>query len=526
VIRFLVDHGATVAVGTSVLLAVGLLAVLMTRSALHKKRIAVATLRVWLVWLVLACVPMSRPFVTTKTESAPAMTSIETPVVSEAAAPRPTEPILAAEASETVLPEALPVTMTVDARRLLAVAFVLGAGAFLVYVLLAWLVLRRRLRAARAAPAWVTNLAGELGPEIPRLRILVLSGARPFCCGLLRPTVVVPPELLDHRERLRCVLLHELSHIAERDPHDHALVALTLPVLYWNPLFWLLRGRLRLSAELVADAIAVRRCDRSNYVKELIELATTRSTRRDRVPAVSVLGIESDFSRRMTMLLTRTKPLSTQCSRFQSLARNAAAALVLAFVTMAFGAQTLPAQQKASKPPAAKVSVELDTLWLYATADDLQLLLEQLSKGYGLVNVKLGVSTGGGRRLSARIRTTDREQAIRSLQGVSSKGRLLVSVKIKQLDQPKKSNKPPLVRFAFNETDIRKVVETISQCAGANIIMSPEVQGTITMRLMDVPWRNALEATVKTLGYVVVEEPGPILIITTPSNPLVKKRGK
>jgi len=58
-------------------------------------------------------------------------------------------------------------------RARATVAFVLGAGAFLVYVLLAWLVLRRRLRAARAAPAWVTNLAGELGPEIPRLRILV-----------------------------------------------------------------------------------------------------------------------------------------------------------------------------------------------------------------------------------------------------------------------------------------------------------------------------------------------------------------
>ena len=41
---------------------------------------------------------------------------------------------------------------------------------------------------------------------------------------------------------------------------------------------------------------------------------------------------------------------------------------------------------------------------------------------------------------------------------------------------------------------------------GANIVVAAEVQGPITLRLRDIPWRDALEATAKTLGFVVVEE--------------------
>jgi type IV pilus assembly protein PilQ len=81
-----------------------------------------------------------------------------------------------------------------------------------------------------------------------------------------------------------------------------------------------------------------------------------------------------------------------------------------------------------------------------------------------------------------------------------------------------KIEKPPRVFFAFENTDIQKVIDTISKVSGANIAVAPEVKGLITIRLKNIPWRDALETTVKTLGFVVVEEERGILRVVPASN--------
>ncbi|MBK8976490.1 MAG: hypothetical protein IPM29_11285 [Planctomycetes bacterium] len=81
-----------------------------------------------------------------------------------------------------------------------------------------------------------------------------------------------------------------------------------------------------------------------------------------------------------------------------------------------------------------------------------------------------------------------------------------------------KVEKPPRVFFAFENADVQNVIDTIAKISGANIVVSPQVQGSITLRLRDIPWRDALEATAKTLGYVVVEEERGILRVVPESN--------
>ncbi|MEO6596664.1 MAG: hypothetical protein ABIP94_18095 [Planctomycetota bacterium] len=81
-----------------------------------------------------------------------------------------------------------------------------------------------------------------------------------------------------------------------------------------------------------------------------------------------------------------------------------------------------------------------------------------------------------------------------------------------------KVEKPPRVYFAFENTDIQKVIDTIAKISGANIVVAPEVKGTITVRLKNIPWRDALEASVKTLGFVVVQEERGILRVVPASN--------
>lgn len=77
--------------------------------------------------------------------------------------------------------------------------------------------------------------------------------------------------------------------------------------------------------------------------------------------------------------------------------------------------------------------------------------------------------------------------------------------------------KPPRVTFYFENTDVKKVVDAIAKVSGANIIVAPEVQGSVSMRFNDVPWRKALDSIVKTLGFTVVEESANILRVVSPS---------
>ena len=76
--------------------------------------------------------------------------------------------------------------------------------------------------------------------------------------------------------------------------------------------------------------------------------------------------------------------------------------------------------------------------------------------------------------------------------------------------------KPKRVTYETRGTDITEVIDLIAKLGGANIVVAPEVAGTLSLRLTDVPWRDALDVAVKTLGYVVVEENRGILRVVDP----------
>jgi len=72
------------------------------------------------------------------------------------------------------------------------------------------------------------------------------------------------------------------------------------------------------------------------------------------------------------------------------------------------------------------------------------------------------------------------------------------------------------VEIDIKDGQITDVIDMIARMGGANVVWSPEVAGTISLRLRDVPWRHALDVAVKTLGYVVVEEDRGVLRVVDP----------
>lgn len=76
---------------------------------------------------------------------------------------------------------------------------------------------------------------------------------------------------------------------------------------------------------------------------------------------------------------------------------------------------------------------------------------------------------------------------------------------------------PGNVSLDFKDADILNVLRVLSLKSGVNIVAGPEVHGTVTIRLQDVPWQKALEVVLRTYGYVYEREQN-IVRVTTKEN--------
>ncbi|HLY10062.1 MAG TPA: secretin N-terminal domain-containing protein [Planctomycetota bacterium] len=77
-------------------------------------------------------------------------------------------------------------------------------------------------------------------------------------------------------------------------------------------------------------------------------------------------------------------------------------------------------------------------------------------------------------------------------------------------------SRPPRLTFNFRDADIKVVIDMIARVSGANIIVSPDVKGQITLSINNVPWGEVLSAVVRTLNYTTVKESFGIIRIIHP----------
>ncbi len=60
---------------------------------------------------------------------------------------------------------------------------------------------------------------------------------------------------------------------------------------------------------------------------------------------------------------------------------------------------------------------------------------------------------------------------------------------------------PGNVTIDFKDADIQNVLRILAFKSGVNIVAGKDVQGAVTIRLVDVPWEKALDTILKTYGY-------------------------
>ncbi len=517
-------------VGATVLMVTGALSLAVSRAPIHRRRLAESVVAVFWIWLLLAIVPspsLRRTVVAGPSpvllDVAPELTAVDAPVVLVVANP----------------------TSTVDALAIVGAGLVAGAALMLLRLVFALVGLRRLLRRSAPAPANITALAHALPLASCRLRVLVSREvARPFCCGVLRPCVVLPASLLQARagdgsvRDLRPVLLHELAHLAQGDLLGHLLFALAAPLLFWNPLFWWIRREAGLAAELVADDLAARHLDKGVYVRELIDLAEgLPAASLPRGAALAVLGRPTEFFRRMNMLLQRRDRLATRCSNLHAFVRRSSALLVaitgsLGWASPALIAQDTPAKASTAPTPAPAAETKRTVTVTFAVTGDAKPLFDALTSlmSPSIAIVRAEFLRGDGNATpsaTAKVVAADKETATNvgrdavqeaapptSLTATQATTLALPAATTPATPAAEARTPEPRVFFNFEDADVTRVIASISMVSEKTILVPSTLTGKVTVLLRNVPCKEALLRTVEQVGCTVTEDAKGTLVVS------------
>ena len=170
-----------------------------------------------------------------------------------------------------------------------AALWMLGAAAMLLWALVSWLRLRKRVREA-------VRLEGN---------VYECEIASPFVLGLFRPRIYLPFSLENGEREL--VLAHECAHITAGDHIIKPLGWLLLAAHWYNPLVWLAYALFCRDIELACDERVVRGLslsDRADYSQALLDLSRPRGG----VRACPLAFGESSVKGRVKSVLSYKKP--------------------------------------------------------------------------------------------------------------------------------------------------------------------------------------------------------------------------
>ena len=80
----------------------------------------------------------------------------------------------------------------------------------------------------------------------------------PFSTGIIRPCVVLPSDMLISDDKLRMILIHELTHLKHFDDLINLMCQTTKAFMFFHPLYHLAVKELGLSSEQICDIYAVK----------------------------------------------------------------------------------------------------------------------------------------------------------------------------------------------------------------------------------------------------------------------------
>jgi beta-lactamase regulating signal transducer with metallopeptidase domain len=128
----------------------------------------------------------------------------------------------------------------------------------------------------------------------------------PAACGLFRRCILLPAEARGWpANRLRFVMLHELTHFRRGDLWLDVLMRAMCALHWFNPFAWQLARRLALERELACDAVVGAHCsDKTKYAAMLLDFAAAQTPKVAPGPSLAMASRRArDLEARLRVLL-------------------------------------------------------------------------------------------------------------------------------------------------------------------------------------------------------------------------------
>jgi uncharacterized protein YjbI with pentapeptide repeats/beta-lactamase regulating signal transducer with metallopeptidase domain len=209
---------------------------------------------------------------------------------------------------------------------------------------------------------WLT----EVGPGRETYLRLSYEIETPVAIGFRRPVILIPTELATQEglAAIEPLVLHEYAHLRRYDDWTNLAQRVIERLFWFNPLVWVIGGRIALEREIASDDAVVERTGApAEYASSLWRLAREMRMPEHSAVAPGALFTRKQISVRIEQLLDANRARLHR-SPAAALGVATAAVLAVAFVATSSPAVELPAtaphsvlaQMYPSPPPAASPS--------------------------------------------------------------------------------------------------------------------------------------------------------------------------
>lgn len=318
----------------------------------------------------------------------------------------------------------------------------------------------------------------------------------PAVVRIVRPLLVLPAdacEVLDDDE-LESILCHECAHVARHDNLIGAGEALVCSLFWFNPLIWLAHRRIGATREAACDERVADRVEHAEtYVGALAKFCVALLAP-PRVAGVSCMA-SAQLTERMKHLMTYPSLRGTALPHRSITIAASVAVLLLAITAGALTAEPVNALDPYSLDYSISASSD-QSVTLRARITDTRT---------SAVVAEPSLRAPAGEASAMEINESDRRFRITVTPDASGGGQLELQaweggtevqhtvrrypVQQAQAEPPSYSGEP--ISLDLENADLRDVMRTFSQITGTNIVVAPEVSGTITVHFKNTPWDEA-----------------------------------
>ena len=184
--------------------------------------------------------------------------------------------------SKNAVVEAFPPASTLTLSTIIHWTWLAVAGLLAVFGLIQWIQANRMLSRCRPLESERWQAMHE---DICKLlgvsrQVKLMSSPRatsPMVTGIFRSWLIVPQQAQNWSDdRVKMVLLHELTHIKRHDLLTHTIASMACAFNWFNPLAWYARRQMQTLREIACDDQVVTHCKRSaDYADTLLDVART-----------------------------------------------------------------------------------------------------------------------------------------------------------------------------------------------------------------------------------------------------------